>query len=105
MRQLAIFADLDVLCAAPPDMIAAGYGDILAKYACLADWRLGQLLWGEDLDEPVVQAMQQALAAVAPQAESIGRAEPNAIAALMGGARCFRQRYGRRGQLAARLWR
>ena len=38
----AIFADLDVLCAAPPAMIAAGYGDILAKYTCLADWRLGQ---------------------------------------------------------------
>jgi glycerol-1-phosphate dehydrogenase [NAD(P)+] len=79
----AIFADLGVLCAAPPAMIAAGYGDILAKYTCLADWRLGQLLWGEDLDEAVVQEMQRALAQVAPQAEAIGRGEPEAIAALM----------------------
>lgn len=79
----AIFADLDVLCAAPPAMIAAGYGDILAKYTCLADWRLGQLLWGEDLDEAVVQDMLRALAQVAPQAEAIGRGEPEAVAALM----------------------
>lgn len=78
-----IYADLGVLCAAPPEMIAAGYGDILAKFTCLADWRLAQLLWGEELDEDVERRMHAALASVAPQAAAIGRAEPLGIEALM----------------------
>jgi len=80
---VAIFCDLDVLCAAPPAMIAAGYGDILGKYTCLADWRLGQLLWGESIDEEVAADMRQALESVAPLAGAIGRAEPEAIRALI----------------------
>lgn len=78
-----IFADLDVLCAAPPAMIAAGYGDILAKFTCLADWRLAQLLWGEPVDEAAERDMRLALASVAPRAAAIGRGEPEAIRALI----------------------
>jgi glycerol-1-phosphate dehydrogenase [NAD(P)+] len=44
---VAVFADLGTLCAAPPPMIAAGFGDVLGKHTSLADWRLGHLLWGE----------------------------------------------------------
>ena len=78
----AIFCDLDVLCSAPPAMIAAGYGDILAKYTCLADWRLGHLLWNEPIDEAVEHEMRTALGRVAPLAKAIGGAEPEAIRAL-----------------------
>jgi len=78
----AIFCDLQVLCSAPPAMIAAGYGDILAKHVCLADWRLGHLLWNETIDETVEQDMRASLERVAPLAAAIGRAEPEAIAIL-----------------------
>lgn len=80
---LGIFCDLDTLCAAPPAMIAAGYGDILGKYTCLADWRLGQLLWKEKVDEQVWQDMRTALEHVAPLADAIGHAEPEGIRALI----------------------
>lgn len=80
---IAVFADLGVLCAAPPEMIAAGVGDILGKYIALADWRLGALLTEEPIDEGIVKAMYTALYAVANQVEAIGRREPEAIAALM----------------------
>ena len=70
---LAVFADLDVLCAAPPAMIAAGVGDVLGKYTALADWRLAALLWDEAIDLPIVDDMYAAVAAVASAAENIGR--------------------------------
>lgn len=44
---VAIFADLNVLCAAPRDMIASGFGDVIGKYTALADWALGGLLWND----------------------------------------------------------
>ncbi|MDA8427010.1 MAG: iron-containing alcohol dehydrogenase, partial [Treponema sp.] len=47
---LAIFADTEVLAAAPRPMTSAGFGDMLCKYSAVADWRLGALLWGESYD-------------------------------------------------------
>ncbi len=82
-QPIAVFADLDVLCAAPPAMIAAGVGDILGKYTALADWRLGTLLSDDRIDDEIVQAMYAALHAVSSQVEAIGRHEPVAIAGLM----------------------
>ena len=34
-----IIGDLDVMAKAPLHMIAAGAGDIIGKYVCLADWQ------------------------------------------------------------------
>ncbi|MFO7698742.1 MAG: sn-glycerol-1-phosphate dehydrogenase [Anaerolineae bacterium] len=82
-QPLAVFADIDVLCAAPPQMIAAGAGDVLGKFTALADWRLAALLWDEEIDEDIVADMDGAVRAVAGAAEGIGRREPEAIAKLM----------------------
>lgn len=82
-QPLAVFADIDVLCAAPPKMIAAGAGDVLGKFTALADWRLAALLWDEEIDEGIVADMDSAVRAVAGAAEGIGRREPEAIATLM----------------------
>lgn len=43
----AIIGDVDVLKAAPMDMIKSGYGDILGKYSCLNDWKLSHVVTGE----------------------------------------------------------
>jgi len=42
-----IFADPGILASAPPEMLRAGFGDILGKYTALADWRLARELTGE----------------------------------------------------------
>lgn len=44
---IAIFADLTILKEAPQEMIAAGFGDMLAKFTSLADWRFSHLTAGE----------------------------------------------------------
>ena len=82
---LAVFSDLDTLCAAPRPMVAAGFGDVIGKYVCLADWRLGHLLWDEPYDADIAAASRQALEQVALQAEAIGQLHPEGIAALMEG--------------------
>lgn len=58
---IAVFADLDTLAAAPPPMIAAGFGDMLGKFTSLADWRLGHLLWGEPYSEDTARHVRTAL--------------------------------------------
>lgn len=80
---LAVFADLETLCRAPRPMVAAGFGDMVGKYTCLADWQLGCLLWDEPYDAVVAAEARAALEAVTAQADAIGAAEPQAVAALM----------------------
>lgn len=40
----ALFADLDLLKAAPQSMVAAGFGDMLGKITSLADWEISGIL-------------------------------------------------------------
>ena len=47
---VAVVADLEVLCAAPASMNAAGYADLLAKTTAGADWLLADALGVEAID-------------------------------------------------------
>jgi glycerol-1-phosphate dehydrogenase [NAD(P)+] len=47
---MAVVADLDVICAAPAGMNAAGYADLLAKTTAGADWMLADALGIEAID-------------------------------------------------------
>jgi glycerol-1-phosphate dehydrogenase [NAD(P)+] len=64
---IAVFADLGTLRAAPPPMIAAGFGDVLGKHTSLADWKLGHLLWGEPYSEAIAARARAALEACGRQ--------------------------------------
>lgn len=79
----AIFADLPTLCAAPREMIAAGFGDVLGKYTSLADWRLGALLLDERFDDAIAQRVHGALMACVENAQEIGKAGRTGITHLM----------------------
>jgi glycerol-1-phosphate dehydrogenase [NAD(P)+] len=58
---IAVFADLAVLNAAPPKMIAAGFGDMLAKYTSLVDWTFSHLVKGEPYCPLVYSMTREAL--------------------------------------------
>jgi len=47
---VAVVADLEVICAAPTGMNAAGYADLLAKTTAGADWLLADALGVEAID-------------------------------------------------------
>jgi Glycerol dehydrogenase and related enzymes len=80
---LAVFADSEALAAAPKPMIAAGFGDMICKFSAVADWRLGELLWGESFDEPIARRSESAARACADAAGSIGERRPEGLAVLM----------------------
>lgn len=78
----AIFADTRTLSAAPTELIAAGFGDMLGKYSALADWELGELIWGETRDEGIARTMAETLDGAAAAAEAIAQREAGAMATL-----------------------
>ena len=82
----AIFADIDTLNAAPPAMIAAGYGDLLAKITALADWKIGHILWDEPYDESIAQRLHRTYTDICSQyAGEVGRHTQEGVRQLMNG--------------------
>jgi glycerol-1-phosphate dehydrogenase [NAD(P)+] len=82
---LAVFADLPTLCAAPRPMLAAGFGDMLAKLTSVADWELGALLWDEPWDAEIARRSRAAAWACVQSVDSTAAAECEGVKALMDG--------------------
>jgi glycerol-1-phosphate dehydrogenase [NAD(P)+] len=82
---IGVFADIDVLCAAPRPMIAAGFGDLVAKLTSVADWELGALLWDEPFDAEIAARARRAAWDCARQVDSVAAGECDGVRALMAG--------------------
>lgn len=68
-----IMADTAVLAAAPSALKAAGFGDMMAKYVALIDWRVSHLISGESLCEKVAGLVRTAtdrIFALAPKIQA-----------------------------------
>ncbi|MGG3310118.1 sn-glycerol-1-phosphate dehydrogenase [Paenibacillus lautus] len=80
----AIFADVDILMSAPPQLTAAGFGDMLGKYTSLFDWKFGSLV----ADEPYLQISaditRSALNQCVNGVEQIGKRTEEGVRILMG---------------------
>lgn len=79
----AIIADADIIRQAPIDMIKAGYGDIIGKFSCLADWKLAALLRSEYFCRAVYELTLNTAKAVRTLAKKIAERNGEAISALM----------------------
>lgn len=80
---VALFADPQVFAAAPREMSAAGFADMLGKVTSLADWELSRLIADEPYCPAGAQLTREALAAALAAAEGIARGEVPAITELM----------------------
>jgi len=78
----AIFADLDVVAAAPAYLNQAGFGDLLSKPFSTADWMLSHLVRGVEFHERPAQLLDDAYTQLIDQAAGVGNAEPEAIGTL-----------------------
>lgn len=78
-----ILIDLDIVKSAPREMTAAGFGDILGKFTCLADWRLSAAINGETVDEEAFSMMEKARSDCFEAYEGLVRGESDATAKLM----------------------
>lgn len=79
----AIIADSEVIRNAPMDMIRAGYGDIIGKFSCLADWKLAALLRNEYFCPTVYELTLNTAKEVRSLANKIFERDGESISALM----------------------
>jgi glycerol-1-phosphate dehydrogenase [NAD(P)+] len=80
---LAIFADLDTLCAAPRSMIAAGFGDMFGKITALPDWIIGRIMIDTTYDTEIARRSRQALGICLHQAAHLGEDWRAGVRAVM----------------------
>ena len=78
-----ILMDSEVLASAPPIMLGAGVGDILAKYCCLTDWRISAYLTGEEYNEESADLMYEAVRACAESVPALVKGEKEGADRLM----------------------
>ncbi len=80
----AIFADREVLAVAPPELTAAGFGDLLGKTTSIADWRLGTLVRDELFDEGIAMRVTAAVDRCLSVIDSIAQRDPKGLLTLFG---------------------
>jgi glycerol-1-phosphate dehydrogenase [NAD(P)+] len=80
---IALFAHMDVLRQAPKSMIAAGFGDMVAKYTSLADWQFAHFMADEPYCPFVHQLTEQSLKACVDHMDEIAAGEEQGIHVLM----------------------
>ena len=73
-----ILLDGDVLCQAPMRMLWAGYGDMVAKYVAVCEWRITNLVTGEYYCEAIADLMRAALKKISANVDKLMQRDPDA---------------------------
>lgn len=78
-----IIADTKILADSPTELKAAGFGDVMAKYIAIADWRVANLVHGDYYCERVASFVRNAVAKMAALADKVSVRDEEAAAAVM----------------------
>lgn len=81
----AVIGDLDILCQAPMHMLVSGVGDMLAKITSLREWKLAEIIVGEDYCPVIAALVQKALDKVMSSTEGLLKREPESVSSVMEG--------------------
>jgi glycerol-1-phosphate dehydrogenase [NAD(P)+] len=81
----AVVADLDVVRAAPPELGAAGYADLLAKVTAGADWIVADMLGIEPIDATAWELVQVPLREALADPAGVRRGDVTAVGKLTEG--------------------
>ena len=84
-QPFAILADTAVLAKAPTELKAAGFGDMVAKYLAIAEWRIAHLLIDEYYCPAVADITLKGLARVVSLADKVCDENEEAVAGIMEG--------------------
>jgi glycerol-1-phosphate dehydrogenase [NAD(P)+] len=75
--------DLDILATAPPEMLFAGFGDVIGKYIAKADWILSSYITGEHVCPYCIELSDQAISLVLSNIDYIAENSPKGAKALL----------------------
>ncbi len=81
----AVIADLNVLCAAPPEMASWGYGDLAGKVPAGGDWIIADALGIEAIDDAAWPMVQNGLNHWLGQPKLVRSGDPLVIEGLFTG--------------------
>ncbi len=80
-----IIADTKILAKAPVELKAAGFGDMVAKYIGILDWRVANLLIGEYYCPAVADITMQGVNKVMALADKVALEDEDAAGSIMEG--------------------
>ncbi|HEX5334678.1 MAG TPA: sn-glycerol-1-phosphate dehydrogenase [Propionicimonas sp.] len=80
-----VIIDLDVAAAAPPTMVASGYGDLSAKIPAGADWILADAVGIDPIDPLAWNLVQSGVAEALSQPAALAAGDPDAYEGLVSG--------------------
>lgn len=83
LAPVAVFANTQTMAEAPRAMIAAGFGDMLAKFTSVADFRLAALIRNEMFDAEIGKRMLATAQACAASAGEIAAGSREGVAVLL----------------------
>ena len=78
-----VLIDPDIIVTAPRIMTAAGFGDIVGKITCLADWQLSHIVNGEEVHQEAFDMMVGAREACMQAYDGLTKNQPEAAEKLM----------------------
>ena len=78
-----IIGDTEILAKAPAQLKSAGFGDMLAKYVALVDWKIARLTVGEYFCPRVAAIVEDALNRVVSMADRVTQDDPETAGAIL----------------------
>lgn len=82
---VAVIADTDIVKTAPDRMLWAGFGDMVAKYIALCEWRIARLVTGEPYCGNIAGLMRRSVQKIIDNADGLMARDPAALDAIMEG--------------------
>lgn len=80
-----VVGDLDVLCNAPMHLLRAGVGDMLAKITSLREWKLAEIIVGEEYCPVIAALVQKALDKVISRTDGLLNRDPESVKSVLEG--------------------
>ncbi len=80
-----IIGDTDILCEAPTKMLLSGFGDMIAKYVSICEWRISNLINGEYYCEDIAKLVRGSLKKCVDNAQGLLNKEEKAVKAVFEG--------------------
>ncbi len=84
-QPMAILADTEILAKAPTELKAAGFGDMVAKYIGIIDWRLSHMLTDEYYCPAVAEITMQGVNKIMALADKVTGEDEEAAGNIMEG--------------------